>query len=380
MDADSVVGISPAFVGREFELEVLRTCTARTESGEPWLAEVEGEAGIGKTLLVRRVVEGLDGWSVWWASCAEVERDWPYGVVEQWRRQAGREVLRDCPVLGGQLSPAVTPIAVGAELVDLLGAVQDSGPVALVVDDAQWMDGGSLQALSFVMRRLFADRVLVIATIRSATGAQVGGEAVARERTEEWRRLVAGSPNARTVRLGGLSESDVRDLLEAAGGSAHPRTGAAHRLWEHTGGHPLYVRSLLAALPPGELANPRVGLPVPETLAETVGRNLERLSEDSRALTEALAVLDTRVPLAHAGVVAGLTVPADALGPLLTSGLVEWSPSEPSSPVWISHRLQRDAVYRAMRPQRRRDLHRAAVPVVDAHAAWAHRVAATDHA
>ncbi|WP_149038179.1 AAA family ATPase, partial [Kitasatospora sp. MBT63] len=381
METGSSVGTSSGFVGREVELGVLGSCVVGAAAGVPWLVEVEGEAGIGKTSLVRRVVEGLEGWSVWWASCDAAEQDWPYGVVEQWRRQAGRVLLREFAVLGGVLGPSVTPVAVGAELVDLLGAVQDSGPVVLVVDDAQWMDEESLRVLRFVMRRLWADQVLVLATVR--TRGPVDEGTLAGERAQEWQRLVAGAPNAQVVRLGGLGEADVGRLLAgaygAAGGSS-AGVAAVRRVWEHTGGHPLYVRSLVAALGSAGLADAQVGLPVPESLAEAVRRTLVGLPQDGRALVEALAVLDARVPLVLAGRVAGVADTSLALGPLLASGLVEWAPSEPSSPVAITHRLQRDAVYRVMRPQRRRELHTAAVPVVDAKAAWAHRVAATDHA
>jgi len=56
---------------------------------------------------------------------------------------------------------------VGAELVQLLGDLQESGPVALIIDDAPWADPPSLRALSFTLRRLQVDRMLTMLTMRS---------------------------------------------------------------------------------------------------------------------------------------------------------------------------------------------------------------------
>jgi hypothetical protein len=151
-------------------------------------------------------------------------------------------------------------------------------------------------------------------------------------------------------------------------------------LWEHTGGHPLYLQSLLADPALARMAAAGMPLPVPTTLSATVTAALDRLPATARGLVEALAVLDTRVPLVLAGQLAGTPDPAAALHPLLDAGLVGWEPGEPSAPVRIGHALQRDAVYQAIPPERRRALHTTAATLVDADSAWAHRVAACDRA
>jgi predicted ATPase len=136
---------------------------------------------------------------------------------------------------------------------------------------------------------------------------------------------------------------------------------------------------VLADVPPGGLADLGAPLPVPSSLAAVVQCSLSRLPDPSRRLAQALAVLDAQVPLALAGQVAQVEDPALALGPLLEAGLVEWSPAEASSPVRIGHQLQRKAIYNAIAPAHRRDLHISAVDLVDADGAWRHRVAAADH-
>jgi ATP/maltotriose-dependent transcriptional regulator MalT len=364
------------FVGRDTELDVLADCARQADAGIPWLVLVEGEAGIGKTTLIRQMLERLDGFAVWWAGCDQTEQDWPFSVIEQWLRRADPRLVTDAgPTLAG-LSPTVSPMQVGAELLALIGTVEETTPLVLVVDDVPWCDGASLKALGFVLRRLWADRVLVLATARTddpqAPSADDG----------EWRRLSAGLQHTRSLRLTGLSLEQTHALARTALPENADGLDAAsvHRLWEHTAGHPLYLRSLLTDPRYGALASPGAPLPVPATLAASVTRNLEQLPLPARRLVEALAVLDAQVPLALAGQLADLDDPADALEPLLRCGLVEWSPGEPSSPVRIAHALQRDAVYQALPPADRRALHTAAAALVDADSAWTHKVTACDHA
>src|SRR4051812_15178370 len=156
--------IDDPFVGRADELALLNAEMQRVRSGEPRLVWLTGEAGIGKTSLLRRFVSGLSGVRVLWASGDEDETDLPYGVINQ--------LLPDLPASEpgsglAALRPDTDPLAVGADLLSELGALQASGPVLLVIDDAQWVDHRSAQALVFVARRLRSDHVLVLLSSRS---------------------------------------------------------------------------------------------------------------------------------------------------------------------------------------------------------------------
>jgi DNA-binding CsgD family transcriptional regulator len=135
---------------------------------------------------------------------------------------------------------------------------------------------------------------------------------------------------------------------------------------------------LLAELPPAALEESPRTWSVPPSLAALVRHRLARLPQPSRALLESLAVFEEQVPLSLVGQVADVAHPAEALEPLLDAGLVDWTPTDPMTPVRISHPLYRDVVYRDTAPLRRRALHSAAVPLVDEDTAWTHRVAATD--
>ncbi|MER7578008.1 AAA family ATPase [Streptomyces sp. NPDC126514] len=373
--------LQSGFVGRQEELAVFEQCAAQAASGEPSLVVAEGEPGIGKTALTRHaigILQERQGFEVWWASCDVAEQDWPFGMVDQWMRCAERKLVNKSALLGGRLGPQVAPAAVAAELVELLDAAQGARPVALVVDDIQWVDEASMKVLGFVLRRLWADRVLVTATVRAVgcAGADAAGRQGSGKAALEWSRLLRGARHARVVQVRGLAEAEV-GRLAAAQGDPLP-AGAAHQLWQRTGGHPLYLRSILTAAGPGAMAG--IEALVPGSLASTVRGVLDRLPRSSRALVEALAVLDAQVPLVLAGRVAQVKDSIQALGPLLETSLVAWSPSEPLALVRMAHALQRDAVYQSLPPERRRSLHTAAIPLVDTDSAWAHRVAGTGHA
>ena len=162
-----------AFVGRSGELAVLDQELARVRTGQPRLVWLTGEAGIGKTSLLHRFVDRLTGVRLLWGSGDEDEAGLPYGVLSQ--LVAGLP-----PAASGRLDwsdhlrPDADPLAVGAVLLAELGALQSSGPIVVVVDDAHWADDRSVQALIFVLRRLRNDQVLVLLSARSESPTRRG--------------------------------------------------------------------------------------------------------------------------------------------------------------------------------------------------------------
>jgi hypothetical protein len=83
-----------------------------------------------------------------------------------------------------------------------------------------------------------------------------------------------------------------------------------------------------------------------------------------------------RIPLAQLGQAAEIESPSAAIEPAVASGMVDWSPEEPSCPVVLRHPLVRDAIYAAITATRRRALHARAASVVTESASWEHSVAA----
>jgi DNA-binding CsgD family transcriptional regulator len=147
---------------------------------------------------------------------------------------------------------------------------------------------------------------------------------------------------------------------------------------QQTDGRPPHLRTLLSEgidfdpRTPGRLAQPR-------SLTATVGAYLWVLPPQTRGILEMLAVLNLRMPLAQLGQAAQVDSPSAAIEPAVASGLVDWSPEEPSCPVEIRHLLVRDAVYAGITPTRRRALHASAAAIVSESASWEHRVAALEH-
>ena len=349
------------FVGRADELALLNAEMQRVTGGEPRLVWLTGEAGIGKTSLVRRFVGGLSGVRVLWAGGDENETDLPYGVVNQ--------LLTDLPASepgsGLALRPDADPLAVGADLLSELGTLQTSGPVLVVIDDAQWADHRSAQAVVFVARRLRSDQVMILLSSRSD----------APDPRQLWERALAQSQLTRRLSLGGLTAEDLRRLSSSIDGVLLS-PAASRRLHEHTGGHPLYARALLEELPAEALMEASAALPAPHSMSFLVLVRLAKLSPPAQDLVLAAAVLGSRCALSDAVRVAEVADPVAALDEAVRAGLLIDGPPGHPRDVAFPHVLVRAAIYADLSPARRHALHRRAGEVLGGVPSLHHRVAA----
>jgi ATP/maltotriose-dependent transcriptional regulator MalT len=359
------------FVGRTCELERMDQCLREAESGKASSLLVQGPPGIGKSALVRHWVSRLAPGerSVLRAACDPAEEDSAFGVIGQLVSRVQAAVRDRFPLLRGTIPATAEPFQVGRELLGLLGELQSGGPVLVIVDDVQWSDRPSAQVLGFVLRRLEADAVLTVLLARS--GAESGQGAGL-----DLPRLIAGTPYSCSLSLSGLGVPEVAELATLAYGRPLGG-GTAERLRKHTGGHALYLQTLLAEFPVERVVQAGGSLPVPTSLAQALRRQLEALPVPARSVVEGIAVLGGPVPLATAARVAGVAEPDAALECLLTQGLVRWWPNRPPALVGIAHDLQREAILSATPPSRLRTLHTTAAALVPRSASWAHRVAAT---
>ena len=238
--------------------------------------------------------------------------------------------------------------------------------MAILIDDLQWADRKSVEALTFMLRRLSVDPVIAVVIHRGPSGRL----------DEAAQRMLVSIENRLSLPLGGLGADEVASLAAAL--TAGPLDDeAAQWLYRGTGGHPLYLRTVLSEgfdfdpRAPGRLALPR-------SLAAAIGDHLRVLPPDTRVILEMLSVLNLRMPLAQLGQAAAIESPSAAIEPAVASGLVDWSPEEPACPVEIRHRLVRDAIYAGITATRRRTLHARAASIVNEPASWEHRVAALD--
>ena len=351
------------FVGRVAELAQVAEVLTRVEAGQPWLVAIEGDPGVGKTTLARRCLAQVSGLKVLSARADQAETDLDFGVIDQLFRAAGGAVPMVTSTSGA--GPAVSSFAVGARLLEVVGGQQATG-VAVVIDDLQWADRRSVEALTFMLRRLSVDPVLAMVIYRGPSD----------HLDEAARRPLGSVENRVRVPLGGLDLDEVAALAAVlTPGSLDEET--VQRLYRGTGGHPLYLRTVLSD---GSGFEPRAGgrLALPRSLAAAVGGHLRVLPPHTRAILEMPSVLNLRMPLAQLGQAAEVDSPGALIEPAVAAGLVDWWPHEPTCPVEIRHLLVRDAIYAGIPAARRRMLHARAAVMVSQAASWEHRVAALE--
>ena len=355
------------FVGRSAELHSLAGIADKVTTGSPQVVWIRGRAGIGKTSLVRQFVTALPGFTVLWATADPSESLVDYGVVDQLVRRLPADVRGSTPLLDGIVGSDANPLAVGAQLLELLGTLQSRNSVVIVVDDVQWADSTSISALAFLLRRIWIDQILVVFVARPVRDLESG---------QIVERLTHSSPGASTIDLAGLTSVEAAGLSRLVTGDELP-IWAVERLRDYTAGHPLLLRKLLTDVPVAELVDHARPLTAPRSVVTAVNADMRQLPPPTRDLLDALAVLGTRSPLARVARISGVERPAEALQPALDAELVHWWPDDPICPIALAHDLQREGIYRALTPARRRELHARAAAVVDQGTAWAHRVAAS---
>lgn len=354
------------FVGRADPLGVLREAWADVLAGTPRLVGVEGEAGIGKTALLRAVVAEVDPASVLWVSGDDDERGLSFGLVGRLAAGAGAPglsaALRDW---AATLGPGSDPLMVGAGLLSALTAGSD--PLLVVIDDGHLADRPSLAAFRFVARRLLSERVLMVIAFRPEERSALGSG---------WDALLA-EPGSATVRLEGLGPDELMALAVALGSGPLSPAGAA-RLFEHTGGHPLYARMLLDQLPAVVLEQTGAVLPAPASLSQVIVTRLGLCAPATRQLLAATAVMGMGCDLALLAELVGTTEVEGAAGEAAGAGLLVTEPGVDGGRVAFSHPLVRAAIYHDIDPAERRRLHARAGGLLPGGAGLAHRVAAAE--
>jgi DNA-binding CsgD family transcriptional regulator len=349
------VARTSVFVGRQTEVRALNDAFADASAGRSQVLLVEGEPGIGKTTLVERFLADLPPTLIMRASGDEAEADVPFAMLDQLLRSAGGDsnALR-----------ADGHVAVGLDLLErITSGPEDDRAAVVIVDDAHLTDAMSLRTLLFAARRLVGSRALVV-LITSEAGLSTG-----------WRKLAAGSTGS-TLSVGPLEPPQISELGLALG---VPMTAdAAGRLWEHTGGNPLYAHAVLRELPADSSwqYEPRL-LPVPDSYAQLVRRELDRCAPDVLALIEAAAVLGVRAPLHAVIELTGLDDPLEAVDGAVETGVVRLQARAGTSVVEFSHPLARAAIYEGLPQSRRSRLNTSAARIVsDPGSALRHRVEA----
>ncbi len=358
---------SEVFVGRGRELAVLTGLAARARADQPRVVLIEGDAGMGKSSLLAKFVPAVGGAAVLRASGDEGESKLGYGVISQVVSAARSLGVATPALLRGELADSIDPLAVGAELLSVFDALGRSGELTLlVVDDLHWSDPPSARALLFCLRRLVADRVLVVVTARPGQLAGLG---------EGWYRFVAGDERATRLQLDPLGTAELVELSRELGAGQLSQRAAA-LLLEHTAGNPLYCVALLQELGAEQLDRVHGPPRVPRDLAGVLLARVSRLQPAAQALVMAVAVLGQRSPLRLAGELAGIDDPQVAAEEAVESSVLVQVPGELGDDISFVHPLVRSAVYHDLGIARRAALHRRAASLLGGERSLAHRVAA----
>ncbi|MFI5028915.1 MAG: ATP-binding protein, partial [Solirubrobacterales bacterium] len=377
------------FVGRESELEKLRTLMPRTEGERRRVALLAGEPGAGKSRLAREFAgqAAAEGVLVLYGACDAVVRT-PYGPfvealdrlvrvteVEELRAAlgaAGGELTRllpDLPALVGELpapveaDPDTERHRLHTAVADLLANVSRGRPMLLVLEDGHWADAPTLLLLRHLARSGWSARLLILATFRDTETDLPGGLS---ETLADLRR----SDDVVRMRLPGLSEAEVSDLVSrAAGSNSDPELRElATTIHDFTGGNAFLVCELWrAVLETGmvevaggqaRVTRPLTELGTPESVREVVSQRLSRLAPRTTDLLELAAVAGPEFELAPIRRAAGLAEAEFlvAVEEAVGSGMIEELPSQRLA-CRFTHEIVRRALYDRLSRLRRAELH-----------------------
>jgi DNA-binding CsgD family transcriptional regulator len=307
---------------RASELALVDRLITGARQGAGRVAAVHGSPGIGKTTLLAAVRgrAAAAGMQVLTARGAELEAELALGIVRQlFERLLTRapeehrtELLSGpaqmaAPVLLLENAASSDPSATFRGLYWLCANLSETGPVALLIDDAHWADPDSLRWLGYLARRIDALPVLAVLALR---GAEPGREPPTLE-------MFIGDSSVERLALAPLTEAATTRLVkrQLGGRAASTFCRACHQA---TGGNPFYLGELLALMreqglaPSAENAG-RVPALAPATISRTILMRIGRLGKDAAALARAVAVLGPDAELRFAATLAGLDAEAAQL-------------------------------------------------------------------
>jgi DNA-binding CsgD family transcriptional regulator len=349
---------TPAFRGRARERKVLDDLLGRVRDGESAVLVIRGEAGIGKTALMRYCARQASGCRLIQIDGVQSEMELPLSALHQLCTpmlsclsalpEPQQRTLR--VAFGLASGPAPDRFVLGLAVLSLLAENAAERPLVCLIDDAQWLDEASSQVLGFVGRRLLAEPVGLLIGVREAAGV--------------W--LLPGLP-ALTVE--GLTDEDARALVTAAV-PGHLDNRVRDRIAAETGGNPLGLLELATGMSEAELAGGFADPPKANRPGHLEGRLQDHYLRRVQVLpapAQQLMLLAAADPTGDATLLwrAAQTL---GLGPDAAAAAAAEQLLQIGSHVRFRHPLVRSASYTAGSPEDRRAAHLTLAAATDAQA------------
>jgi len=357
------------FVGRTDVLATLIEGLERALGGQGGFVTLRGEAGIGKSRCARELSTRAEGMYVLTGCCVEGGVAPPFWPVAQVLRtlmaQASDPIAERARTLITQLMPdghdhegdLQDGFLMADGVAQLLADASGEQPMLVILDDIQWADGGSLEALRLLALGLEGRPIMLLCTQREGTDAQA----------TDARRLRRISRHAQSIALGPLGREEVQSWALQVQGGAVP-AHVVDALARETAGNPLLVEHTLGLWsrrgPLDQLtARQMEDMPLAEGTRDVLRTRLEDMPEGTQAVLQRAAVLGVRFRIAQlAALCEGLTDAClSELQPALSDRVVL---PDGAAAYAFCHGLMRDVVYGELAEAERLSLHAAAAEIL----------------
>ncbi|MFZ3291029.1 MAG: adenylate/guanylate cyclase domain-containing protein [Mycobacterium sp.] len=375
-----------AMVGRELEVTTITGLLDRSTSGRGCVVRIAGPAGIGKTRLAGEAVamahsRGVDAFSVF---CEAHASDVPFFVATGLLREATRITDLDDETARAQVRaripdasdedvlllydlmgirdpdtppPTIHPDARRRRLTALINSMSLSRtqPVLYVIEDAHWIDEVSDSMLAEFLTVIPQTPSMVLITYRP-----------------EYRGALTKVPNAQTISLAPLSDSETAVLLDELLGTDSSVAGIKALVAERARGNPFFAQEMVRELAErAVLEGDRGGftcgtdlteVTVPATLQATIAARIDRLDPDAKRTLNAAAVIGSRFTPELLAAVGN----APVLDALLDAALIDQVRFTPGSEYAFRHPLIRTVAYGSQLKSDRAQMHRRLAAAIEA--------------
>ena len=373
------------FVGRTRELQELKLAVDRMLGGSGGTIFIAGEPGIGKTRLGQEMATyaRLRGARVWSGEARERESGIPYGPFaecfrmargdlpdEDWADIASRwpELAKVIPGLDTRaaaltaLPPEQERVRLFEQVAQVLANWAARFPIILILEDLHWADTSALELLHYVARVARGERILLVGTYRDV---EVGTDHPLPGILAEMNRQRLSD----RILLRRLDAEAVTAIVTAAFDEEIGRT-LVGMVQQETEGNPFFVEEVLKDLvetgviyrADGRWARrPQLGMRIPESVREAVGRRLNRLSDPCRQTLTVAAVVGRDFPFDVLRVAAGRDEEdlLDDVDEALAAQLIHPRGGRAREDAYtFQHALIRETLYDALNPRRRARFHR----------------------